>query len=82
VPPPPPQGPLTAVQEEILDYVDHNPTAADTADGVYDVWLGGRRSLRRVIAALDRLVASGALVSRELPDGRILFSGSGAGRER
>lgn len=59
----------------ILDYVERNPDAADTVDGVSRWWLGPNNSASRddVLHALERLVAEERLLKRVSPDGRCFF---------
>jgi len=68
---------VASVMESIVEYLAAHPAAADTADGIRDVWLGGKATSAEVEAALGQLVARGTLVARLLPDGSLLFGGAG-----
>lgn len=62
------------VRASIMAYLSANPAAADTSGGIQAIWLGGHASLDAVEAALEELIACGALVRRALPDGSTLFA--------
>jgi uncharacterized protein YhfF len=67
-----PVGQLATV---ILDYIERNPDAADTVDGISRWWLGPDNSASRddVLRALETLVAEERLLKCVMPDGRCLF---------
>jgi len=58
----------------IQAYLDANPAAADTLDGIAGAWLGGCFARGRVEEALEHLVRRGAMAIRILPDESALFS--------
>jgi catechol 2,3-dioxygenase-like lactoylglutathione lyase family enzyme len=66
---------MARVVAAILDYVEQNPDAADTVDGIGRWWSGPHDSASRddVLHALEKLVAEGRLIKRVSPDGRCLF---------
>lgn len=62
--------------EAILRYVEANPLAADTADGIRRHWLparGHERAADHIAAVLDDLVALRLLRAELLPDGKTLY---------
>jgi hypothetical protein len=67
---------VNAVAREIERYLDAHPDAADTIDGVMQWWLPPtsaavpRASVERALAAL---VAKGAVGSRTLVDGTVIY---------
>jgi hypothetical protein len=66
-----------AVTEALRRYLVANRRAADSIEGVRRWWLPAslaKESAHVVEAALDRLVASGDLTRRRLPDGRLLYA--------
>ena len=69
-----PRAEVTAIMERIVSHLQSNLGAADTLEGIGDVWLEGRAPRADLVEALDRLVAAGALLPRTLPDGSVLFS--------
>ena len=73
----PTRGRVDSVMEAIVAYLAAHPAAADTADGIREVWLAGTATAPEVEAALERLVGAGAIVGRLLPDGQVLFAGTG-----
>jgi len=61
---------LTTLQQQVLDYVRGNVTAAETARGVNHVWLNRpstTESIAEVEQALEALVAHGLLEKHSLP---------------
>ena len=60
---------------KLLAYVEQNPDAADTVDGVSRRWLPHDKAASRdeVLHALEKLVEEGRLVKRTSPDGRCFF---------
>ena len=60
----------------ITAHLAANPSAADTLDGILENWIQGAATRAAVEAALDELVARGAVVRTDLPDGSALFSGA------
>jgi hypothetical protein len=70
----PPQVGAPSVSELIVEYLMAHPSAADTAEGIRSMWLGGLASPVEVEAALELLVARGRVVGRLLPDGAVLFA--------
>ncbi len=65
-----------SVREAIVKYLDRNPAAADTLEGIQSIWLGGGVSRAEVERAIKALVAQGIVVPRPLPDGSILYAGA------
>lgn len=64
------------LEQEILAYLDANPEAADSIDGVLHSWIVQQRfyrGLRALGPVLDRLVALGDVERVFGPDGRPLF---------
>lgn len=64
------------LEHEILAYLDANPEAADSIDGVLHSWIVQQRfyrGLRALGPVLDRLVALGDVERVLGPDGRPLF---------
>src|SRR5437867_3299309 len=60
----------------IRAYVERNPQAGDTLEGIAQWWLLDqliRTETPKVKAALSWLVACGELSARRLPDGRIFY---------
>jgi hypothetical protein len=73
---------VQAVALAIAQYLAQHPDAADTVDGIQRWWLPERLADRApgiVAAALEGLVASGVVVSVQLPDGGTLYGASRAG---
>lgn len=66
-----------AVADALRRYLVANRRAADSIEGVRRWWLPaslGKQSAHVVEAALERLVTSGELSRRRLPDGRPLYA--------
>ena len=60
----------------ILHYIQKNPLAADTADGILSCWVphdGFENAADHIAAVLGDLVANHWLKMRQLPDGKILY---------
>ncbi len=77
----PEEDPAQVIADAIQRYLDVNPDAADSAEGIGRWWLPpalAEESPRMVEEALDRLVAAGAIVRRPLPDGQVLYAKRGA----
>lgn len=58
---------------KILRYLDENPNAADTAEGILQWWILDRTIIEQeeiVIHALDKLVESNLIVAIETADAR------------
>jgi hypothetical protein len=58
----------------IMAYLDANPSAADTLDGIHDAWLGGAAPREAVEEAVEELVERELVTPRSLPDGSVLFA--------
>jgi hypothetical protein len=61
---------------EIREYLEENPEAADTAEGILQWWIVQRRLLRGIPAvdrAIKRLVDEGFLEEVHTADGRSIF---------
>jgi len=68
---------ISAIQTDVLEYLQGHPDAADSADGIRQWWLlaeMARRSIDRVQAALDELVAAGLIEHRVMDDGRLIYA--------
>lgn len=74
-----PNGPedrVLLIKDWILGYLQANPEAADTFEGINQVWLSGfngRAARVEVEQALQELVEGRLLVMRILPDGSGLY---------
>ena len=69
------------IAHTIQQYLDANPDAADSAEGIRRWWLPpalAEESPETVEEALDRLVTAGVIQRRPLPDGRVLYAKRGA----
>lgn len=63
------------IADQIRRYLHDHPNAADTLEGIALWWLSGNTSnewLTTVQRAIDRLVASGEVVRKTLPDGTVI----------
>jgi hypothetical protein len=61
---------------EIREYLDQNPNAADTLDGIVQWWIVQQRFLRGIQAAdraVKRLIEQGRMEEVQAPDGRSIF---------
>jgi hypothetical protein len=77
----PEEDPAQVIAHTIQRYVEVNPDAADSAEGIRRWWLPpglAEESPATVEEALDRLVAAGVISRRPLPDGRVLYAKRGA----
>jgi hypothetical protein len=81
---------LTDLEKDILAYLDENPFAQDTAEGITQWWLLQQKILQAISAvekALANLVAHQLLTKHEGPDGKIYYrvrkkrGRSGAGKK-
>jgi len=63
------------VADSVLAYLDHNPQASDTLDGISQWWLPQDKSISRevLVRILERLVAEGRLEKCELLNGHCLW---------
>jgi hypothetical protein len=64
-----------------MAYLDQHPTAADSIEGVRDVWVCGQATDAEVSAALEELRDAGRVAARLLPDGSFLFGRAGDATE-
>ena len=67
----------SAIASDIQHYLSAHPEAADTMAGIRAWWLSpscAGAPLAVVEAALELLLARGAVTSTRLPDGRVLFA--------
>lgn len=65
------------VEFELLGYLTRRPAACDTIEGIVNWWLYEQRQTigREIItAAVERLVAAGALREQRGPGGQILYA--------
>jgi hypothetical protein len=77
----PQEEPVQVIAHTIRRYLEVNPDAADSAEGIRRWWLPpalAEESPGTVEEALDRLVAAGVITRRPLPDGRVLYAKRGA----
>lgn len=75
---------IELLASEIKEYLDRNPEAADTLEGIVAWWMRRQRfeqSAERVARALDHLVGTGAVKLYRTPGDRWLYRGRG-GDER
>ena len=56
----------TVLEEMLLNYIDSNPQAADTAENIARWWL--KMPLRTVLPALNRLVDEGVVERLSMQD--------------
>lgn len=71
-----PSSEAAAVAEEIRRYLAAHPDAADSTEGVLDWWLMRQRdeqSAQLVGEAMRWLLEQGAVTSRVMPDGQIVY---------
>jgi hypothetical protein len=70
-------GPLVdELAAEIQAYIDAHPDAADTIEGIVNIWIVQQRFLRGIHAArraIGKLIDEGRLEEIRLPDGRTIF---------
>jgi hypothetical protein len=66
---------VARVRAEILEYLEHNRSAADTLDGIIEWWLpiGRRMDRDKINLALGLLVADGLVRTTSLIDGTVLY---------
>jgi hypothetical protein len=72
---------VQTIAETIEAYLDVNPDAADSAEGIARWWLPpalAEESPAMVEDALERLVAAGVIRRQPMPDGRVLYAKKGA----
>ena len=72
---------VKSIAETIEAYLDANPEAADSAEGIARWWLPpalAEESPAMVEDALERLVTAGVILRRPMPDGRVLYAKKGA----
>ena len=65
------------VEQQILQYMETHPNAADTAEGIAMWWLENNvhdLDIKQVEAALNNLVSQGLIRRRQLKDGHVLYS--------
>lgn len=67
---------ITKVNQEILDYLQENPNAADSLKGVINWWLP--QAYKKLDAAsieqvLEQLIGEGLVSKIELTDGTIIY---------
>ncbi len=69
---------LETIQRRLREYLDSNPDAADTIEGVEQWWIAPLPVDRRVRPALERaleaFVQEGRLVKRSGIDGKVLWA--------
>jgi len=65
------------IANEISSYLSQHQFAADTVEGICHWWISKQRieeEQKRVLAALDYLLENKKIISRQLPDGSLLYS--------
>ena len=70
---------IEAAAKRVLRYLEQHPNAADTVEGVAVWWLGGNESdewLSIVRCAIERLVNSGDVSQKTMPDGTTIVTRS------
>jgi hypothetical protein len=75
---------VQAITRDIEAYLAVHPHAADSAEGIQRWWLTGTHtegSFDEVRTALERLTAAGRITRRVLPDGGIVYAGTGLRHE-
>ena len=73
-------GSIEQLAGEIQEYLDRNPQAADTLEGIVAWWMRRQRferSAQQVARALDHLVGIGAVKLYRAPGNRWLYCGRG-----
>jgi len=71
--------PVEEIEDIIRRYLQAHPRAVDTERGIREWWLHGAQrpyTIGDVRAALRRLVATGELAERPLPDGQYIYAGA------
>jgi Fe2+ or Zn2+ uptake regulation protein len=66
----------TKIAEEIIDYLQEHPEAADTLEGITTWWVQSqtvRESVDTVYQALKELKAAGLVIERRDADGKTLY---------
>jgi hypothetical protein len=72
---------VQTIAETIEAYLDVNPDAADSAEGIARWWLPpalAEESPATIEDALERLVTAGVVRRQPMPDGRVLYAKKGA----
>jgi len=73
-----PEGPAAVtVAQELLEYLNEHPGAADTLEGIMSWWLPRQRyerEVRNIEQGLEELVAQGVVRKDRLIDGTVLYS--------
>lgn len=75
------QADVSRIADEILNYLEDHPNAADTAEGIAKWWLSRQRfeeSAARVQQALDYLVADARVELQTNYSGTKVYSGNKA----
>lgn len=62
---------VQAVVQALRRYIDDNPYACDSLDGIARWWLGGRYAGPRVEAAMAQLLEEGMVERLHATDGRV-----------
>jgi hypothetical protein len=68
---------IKALAHEITNYLSQHQFAADTVEGICHWWITKQRieeEQKRVLAALEYLLAKELISKRQLPDGSLLYS--------
>lgn len=64
------------IADEIVAYLEQHPDAAETRDGVFQIWILHQRFMRGLRAldrALKRLLDEGRIEADRLADGRLIY---------
>ncbi|HEY8877832.1 MAG TPA: hypothetical protein VIN03_09735 [Roseateles sp.] len=69
---------VQVVVEALRRYIDDNPHACDSLDGIARWWLGGRFPRPRVEAAMAALLEEGTVERVSATDGRVRWRRRGA----
>jgi hypothetical protein len=73
--------PMEDLAATILRYVEANPDACDTVEGISDWWIPRQTSVQsrgEVLAALELLSARGLIDTRTGVDGQVLYLAHGS----
>ena len=71
-----PESELADLRDVILHYLQKNPSAADSLEGVMNWWLSpayGKVDAARIEQALEQLIAEGLVRKTALVDGTVLY---------
>jgi Fe2+ or Zn2+ uptake regulation protein len=69
-------GKRETIEARILDYLERNPDASDTAEGIAKFWMrrpGAGTTLMTVSRALEKLVKKGSITAFRSLDGTLYY---------